>query len=232
MVLRMPWTWRRAMVAAGALMVAACGLHAEPPSLLPGKAFVVESLQPCRVDPYADTDPGLSERQFLKPCGADRLQFSADGPRPQTATTVGPTPFKLGLDQSMSSRMGPLTTSVRFGWAGLRDDRIKRMQTEHALVAAGGLFRLDDDWAVDMSIGRDVGAGLPQRAMMTGLWRPGGDQLVFAQFADDPGGVASMVGLRWWLVPKRVAVDVAARRSSDGQLIEPRLNLSLFEFGR
>ena len=201
------------------------------PPVLPDSAFVVP--QACRVDPYGDANPEQRELQLDRACGLDRTQMRLDGPRvePKVATVSTATP-KFGVDELVSRQDGWLTNSLRLGWSAALDDKVGRMQTDHALMAAGTMLRLNEDWAVDMNVGRDVGAKLPTRATFTGLWRPLDDGMVFAQLAPETAGLASTVGLRWWLVPKRLVFDVAAHRSADGQTIEPRLGLSVLEFGR
>jgi hypothetical protein len=202
--------------------------HAAPP-VLPASAFVVP--QPCRVDPYGDSIPEQRELQLDRACGLDRLEMRVDGPRVQPQAVAMATP-KLEVDQLLSRNDGWLTHSLRLGWSAALDDKAGRLQTDHALLAAGTLLRLSDDWALDMNVGRDIGARLPTRTTVTGLWRPLDDGMLFAQVAPEATGFASTVGLRWWLVPKRLVFDVAARRSADGQAIEPRVGLSLLEFGK
>ena len=202
--------------------------HAAPP-VLPDSAFIVP--QPCRVDPYGDANPEQRELQLDRACGQDRLQMRVDGPRVQPQAVAMATP-KLEVDQLLSRNDGWLTHSLRLGWSAALDDKAGRLQTDHALLAAGTMLRLSEEWALDMNVGRDVGAKLPTRTTVTGLWRPLDDGMLFAQVTPEAAGLASTVGLRWWLVPKRLVFDVAARRSADGQAIEPRVGLSLLEFGR
>ncbi len=220
--------WRMLAVLCGAW--SATSTHAAPP-VLPASAFIVP--QPCRVDPYGDANAEQREQQLDRACGLDQVQMRADGPRvqPQAGAVAMATP-KLEVDQLLSRQEGWLTHSLRLGWSAALDDKAGRLQTDHALVAAGTMLRLNDDWAVDMNVGRDVGAKLPTRTTFTGLWRPLDEGMVFAQLAPEAAGLAGTVGLRWWLVPRRLVFDVAARRSADGQTVEPRLGLSLLEFGK
>jgi hypothetical protein len=217
--------WRRVGLLCCGWSVAA---QAAPP-VLPDSAFVVP--QPCRVDPYGDASLEQRELQLDRACGQDRLQMRVDGPRVQPQAVAMATP-KLEVDQLLSRNDGWLTHSLRLGWSAALDDKAGRMQTDHALFAAGTMLRLNDDWAIEMNVGRDVGARLPARTTFAGLWRPLDDGMLFAQVTPEATGLASTVGMRWWLVPKRLVFDVAARRSADGQVIEPRVGLSLLEFGR
>jgi hypothetical protein len=225
--------WRLGRAAAVSCWLVLCALSAladGPAPALPASAFVTP--QPCRVEPYADTSLEQREQSLERQCGWDRLQFKLDGPRTQGTGLVS-APVKLEADQLLTRNDGALTSSVRLGWAAQRDEKEGRLQTERALFAAGSMLKLSPDLALDMSVGRDVGANLPTRTTVTGLWRTGSDQLLFAEFAPDASGVvASAIGLRWWLVPNRLVLDVAARRSADGQAIEPRVGLSVLEFGR
>jgi hypothetical protein len=218
--------WRAAVM----LMCGWTGAFAQTAGpTLPSSAFVVP--QPCRVDPYGDASPEQREQELDRQCGLDRLQMRVDGPRVQPTAVAMNTP-KFELDQLVSRNDGPLINSLRMGWAATLDDKVGKLETEHALVAAGSQLRLGDDWALDMNVGRDVGAKLPRRTTFTGLWRPAGESMMFAQLAPEASGLASTVGMRWWLVPKRLVLDVAAHRSADGQSIEPRVGLSVLQFGR
>ena len=140
--------------------------HAAPP-VLPDSAFIVP--QPCRVDPYGDANPEQRELQLDRACGQDRLQMRVDGPRVQPQAVAMATP-KLEVDQLLSRNDGWLTHSLRLGWSAALDDKAGRLQTDHALLAAGTMLRLSEDWALDMNVGRDVGAKLPTRTTVTGLW--------------------------------------------------------------
>jgi hypothetical protein len=197
--------------------------------ILPASAFVVP--QACRVDPYGDSSPEERETMLDRGCGMDRLKLDVDGPRPQATSDSTPlAPVKLGADQVMTRSQGPLTTSLRMGWQGLSASE-GRLQTEHALLAAASMLRLSPDLAVDMNVGRDLGANLRTRTTVTGLWRATDERLIFAEVAPEGGSLVGAVGLRWWLVAKRLVLDVAARRPSDGAGIEPRVGLALLQFG-
>ena len=196
--------------------------------VLPESAFVMP--QPCRVDPYGDADPAQRELQLDRSCGLDRLQMRVDGPRVQSqAAAVTMAAPKFEVDQLLSRNDGFLTHSLRLGWSAAFDDGSGKLQTDHALLAAGTMLRLNEDWAVDMNVGRDVGGKLPLRTTFSGLRRPIDDGMLFAQLAPETAGLAGTVGLRWWVLPKRLVFNVAAHRSADGQTIEPRVGFSLFE---
>jgi hypothetical protein len=206
------------------------GAAAAGPALLEGAAF--EPPVPCVVDPFADATHDQREMLLERACGRNRLDLRVDAPRAQ-ATDTGPSQLVLEVDQVVSRQvLEAFTATARLGWSGATQDGFSRMETGRALLAAGGRLRLHERWAVDMNLGRDVGPGLRTRATMAGLWRPADDHMVFAELGAEAGGVANVVGYRWWLVPDRAVIDVMARRSAGGDTVEPRLGLQVFGFAR
>ncbi|NML17738.1 hypothetical protein [Azohydromonas caseinilytica] len=207
----------------------------------------------CPLDPFASPSTDDRVQQLRKDCGRDRLRLGVDGSRVELATVqpaalLGPAPaspqapLKLEVDQlhsqQWSALSAPLITSLRLGWQGSREGRLGQVQSDQrALLATGGLLRLGPDAALDMSVGRlrsgTLKSGeLRTRTSVTGLWRPMGEHMVYAQWAEEPTGVAREVGVRWWLQPGRLALDMGARRSAEGQPLEPRLSLSMSGFLR
>ena len=207
----------------------------------------------CPLDPFANPSTDDRVQLLQKGCGRDRLHLGVDGSRVELATVQpaallgsapasAQAPLKLEVDQlhsqQWSALSAPLTTSVRMGWQGSREGRLGQVQSDQrALLATGGLLKLGPDAALDMSVGRlrsgTLKSGeLRTRTSVTGLWRPMGEHMVYAQWAEEPTGVAREVGVRWWLQPGRLSLDMGARRSADGQPLEPRLSLSMSGFLR
>lgn len=208
----------------------------------------------CPLDPFTTLSTDDRLQLLRKDCGRDRLRLGVDGSRvqlaqPQPAVLMGEAPaspqapVKLEVDQLQSQQWSaldtPLTTSVRLGWQGSRDGRLGQVQSDQrALVATGGLLRLGPDVALDMSIGRLRSGNLKTsegrtRTAITGLWRPMGQHMLYAQWSEETNGtVAREVGVRWWLQPGRVSLDLGARRNAEGQPLEPRMALSMSGFLR
>jgi len=222
------WQHGRAF-AASLLLAAALGAQAAKP-VLPASAFVVP--QACHVDPYEDVSLEQREQSLARDCGRDQLRLSVDGPRVQGLGATAIAPVKVSADQVITRSEGLLTSTLRLGWEALQGNPEERLETDHALVAVGGKLRLTPGLALDVNVGRDVGADLPMRRTFSGSWRATSDQLLFAEVSPEPAGYASAVGVRWWLVPKRLVLDLAARRSADGSELQPQLGLSLLNFGK
>jgi hypothetical protein len=236
--------------------LAAVRIYAPRPRV-PLKDTAFSAPRSCSPDPFnsVSTDDWL--KQLRQGCGRDQLRLGVDGSRVQLPT-VQPVqqaalmdkplpdspkaPLKLEVDQVQSQQWSalsaPLTTSLRLGWQGSRDGGYGQVQSDQrALMATGSLLRLGPDVALDMSMGRQRTGNLRSgetrtRTAVTGLWRPLGLHMLYAQWADEATGIAREVGMRWWLQPGRLSLDVGARRSAEGQPLEPRMALSLSGFLR
>lgn len=235
--------------------LAAVRIYAPRPRL-PIRETAFSAPRSCSPDPFSSlsTDDWLA--QLRQGCGGDQLKLGVQGsqvelpklqPVQQAVLLDKPpaspkAPVKLELDQVQSQQWSaldaPLTTSLRFGWQGSRNSSLGQVQSDQrALLASGGLLRLGPDAALDMSVGRQRTGSLRSgemrtRAAFTGLWRPLGTHMVYAQWADEDTGIARELGMRWWLQPGKLALDLGARRSGDGQPLEPRLSLSMRGFLR
>jgi hypothetical protein len=208
------------------------GLFLRPQlSLLPSSAFA--ALPPCGLDPFADASTDERALQFERPCGQDQLRLRVNSARP--VVEAGAVRYEFEVDQLLTQHLGDeLTTTARLNWLGAGEEQSNGTQTSaRALFAAGAQYRLDPDWSLQLNVGREATPTDPRtRATMSGAWRPAGEHLLYMQWAAEPEGVANTVGMRWWLVPRRMAVDVTARVPPDGQAVEPRLGLSLLEWAR
>lgn len=233
--------------------LAALRIYAARPRV-PLKETAFTAPPSCNVDPFASLSTDDRQQQLRKRCGRDQLRLGVDGSRvvlpavQQAALLDKPppasmqAPARLELDQQQSEQWSalntPLTTSVRLGWQGSREGRLGQVSSDQrALLATGSLVRLGPDAMLDVSVGRLRtgpwrGGEVRTRTAVTGLWRPLGEHMVYAQWADEATGIAREVGLRWWLQPGRVALDVGARRNAEGQPLEPRVSLSMSGFLR
>ncbi|WP_348754336.1 hypothetical protein [uncultured Aquincola sp.] len=204
-------------------------------SLLGPAAFAAPST--CSLDPFADANPEQRERQLERAdvsggmgygCTGERMAMNVAAPPPAVTSNARMRRFDLSIDQWMSTRLADqLTTSARLGVKASGDPTV-RSQAARALVAAGSMLRLNDDWAMELQFGRDKDTtALRSRAKWSTLWRVAGEHLMYLQLASEPAGTAQTVGMRWWLVPRRATLDVSAYRPVDTQRVEPRLGLSV-----
>src|SRR5690349_7047603 len=179
------WQHGRALAAFTLLgLCALCAQAAKP--VLPASAFVVP--QPCHVDPYEDVSLEQREQSLASDCGRDQLRLSVDGPRASALGTTTIAPVKLSADQVITRSEGILTSTLRLGWEALQGSPDERLETDHALLAVGGKLRLTPRLALDMNVGRDLGADLPMRRTFSGSWRATSDQLLFAEVSPEPAG--------------------------------------------
>lgn len=205
-------------------------------SLLGPAAFASPST--CALDPFADANGEQRERQLARAdlgggmgygCTGERLALNVAAPPPAVTSNARMRRFDLSIDQWMSTRVADqLTTSARLGVKASGDPTV-RSQAARALVAAGSMLRLNDDWAMELQFGRDKDTTTQRsRAKWSTLWRVAGEHLMYMQLSTDrTGGTAETVGLRWWLVPRRATLDLSAYRPVDAQRVEPRLGLSV-----
>lgn len=184
----------------------------------------------CALDPFRDANGEQRERQFERAdhdCVGDDFALNVAAPSPMRPAPAQARRFDLSVDRWMSARVDRLKTSARLGWTATGDPRLG-WQTARALVAAGSLLRLNDDWAMELQFGRDRHlAEQRSLAKWSTLWRVAGEHLLYMQVASEQAGVAQTFGLRWWLAPRKASLDLSAYRSFGGERIEPRLNLSV-----
>lgn len=210
-----------------ALLLVAGVAVAAPPPLLPDGAF--RSVPACApVDPFSDADAAARELRLERDCGGEDPPLALRMATPRVrATDTGPSRVEFDVDKQMTLRTDFLTASARLGWGGASPDAQARLSTQRALIAANGLVRLDESLAFDLSVGQDVAFGPRSRASATALYRPGSRHFVFMQVASQDQQLVPAVGMRWWLAPRRASLDVSARRSLDGQSVEPRIGFQL-----
>jgi hypothetical protein len=160
-------------------------------------------------------------------CGGDHLQVklqTADKPvatipnSTQTAALgASPGPLHAQMSTTMSERFSLFRTDVRFGWSGARNDFSGRVRTASANVAATGSVLLDPGWMLQAGLGREMAAGPRTRTTLASVWQPMYQALVYAEWAGIDGvNDGQVVGGRWWLVPRRLALDINARHAPDG----------------
>lgn len=191
----------------------------------------------CALDPFSDANGEQRERQFDQAgatgsmgygCGGERMALNVAAPLPANTANARMRRFDLSIDQWVSTRLADqLVTSARLGVKASGDPTVKN-QAARALVAAGSMLRLNDDWAMELQFGRDKDTtALRSRAKWSTLWRVAGEHLMYLQLASEPEGTAQTVGMRWWLVPRRATLDLSAYRPVNAERIEPRLGLSV-----
>lgn len=203
--------------------------------LLGPAAFAAPST--CALDPFSDANGEQRERQLALAgatgsmgygCGGERMALNVAAPPPAVTSNARMRRLDLSLDQWVSTRLADqLVTSARLGVKASGDPTVKN-QAARALVAAGSMLRINDDWAMELQFGRDKDTtALRSRAKWSTLWRVAGEHLMYMQLASEPAGTAQTVGMRWWLVPRRATLDLSAYRPVNTDRIEPRLGLSM-----
>lgn len=223
-------SWTFSLIGTIALVCAlllVAGVAVAAPPLLPDSAF--RTLPACApVDPFVDADAAARERRLDDTCGGEDPPLSMHMATPRVRPTdTGPSRVEMAVDKQVTLSTDWMIASARLGWGGASPDAQPRLETHRALIAANGLVRLDESLALDLSVGQDVAFGPRSRASATALYRPGDRHFVFMQVASQDSQLVPAVGMRWWLAPGRASLDMSARRSADGQTLEPRIGLQL-----
>jgi hypothetical protein len=187
-------------------------------ALLLGAALCMgaQAQQACRVDPFGQQSAAEGESLLRQGCGGEHLKWNLETPRARPED-AGPSLLQAQVVTSVSRPLAyGLLGTLKFDWAGLRDETDGELRTERSALAAGGLVRIGDGLALQMNLGREL-TDLRSRATVSTLWQPTRSATAFAEWAgSETGTEAQRLGARWWLLPQRLALDVAATRLPDG----------------
>lgn len=185
------------------------------------------SVAPCRVEPFADDSAAQREALWGRRCGGEHLRLGFE--------SAGPGALRARLNSVLTQRFNPpiggvpLVTSIRLAWSGLGDVEGGGLRTEQGFLAAGSSVRFGEQWSIRAKVGRELAGGLRTRTTFTSMWRPSRG-LIFAEWAGNEDRTEMhRIGARWWLIPKRLAIDIGARYLPDGiGWVDQGIRLSLF----
>jgi hypothetical protein len=210
----------RAAAVVAVLLAASHAIAGPDRPLLSAAAFkTVPTCAP--VDPFSDASPEHEERNWG--CDAEiPLTMAVRTPRLKP-TDGGPSAVEVQVDRQLSLQSGFFTGAARLGMQASSDPNEYRLRPRRNLLAASGSFRLAQDLALDLDVGRDIPA-LRSRATSTAVYRPEGRHLMYVQVAEQDGTLGPAVGMRWWITPGGASLDVSARRLPDDS-VEPRVGL-------
>ncbi len=172
----------------------------------------------CPVEPFSEVSAAQRAQMLAGNCRDESSRWKVAAPRPK-AQEASPTVVKAEYSALSSQRFASLLGSLKFDWSGQRqtDGRGVALNTQRAALAAGGLLRVDDDLALQMNLGMEHASVARMRATMSSMWQPTRASMLFAEWAGSEAGTESRrVGGRWWVVPRRVVVELAARQLPNG----------------
>ena len=140
--------------------------------------------------------------------------------------------FGLSLASgSVPLRAGEVLEALTTGSPSFARDVILELRLPRVLAAfaVGGLLRLHEQLAVQTSVGLENTGVQRSRATISSVWQPSKLGVLFAEWAgSELGTEAHRVGGRWWIVPRRLSIDLGARRLPDVPgWVDPRVGLSL-----
>jgi len=174
-------------------------------------------LPDCPVAAFGDMSATQHVAMQSGACRLESARWKLETPRARPAD-VGPSLLRAEFSSLMSVRASSLMGALKFDWAGLRGaTNDGNLRTERTAVSVGGLLRLVDNLSLQTNLGLEHVGAPRTRATVSSVWRPTKLGVLFAEWAgSDTGTEAHRVGARWWLVPRRLAVDVGARHLPDG----------------
>ena len=187
-----------------------------------------QAQQACPVEPFGAPSVAESEQLLRQGCGGEHLQWNVETPRARPED-AGPSLLQAQVATSLSRPFAyGLLGTLKFDWAGLRDESDGELRTRRSEFAASGLLRVGDGLALQMNFGREL-TDLRSRATLATLWQPTRSTTAFAEWAGSHAGTeAQRLGARWWLLRQRLALDVAATHLPDGVgWDDPRIGLTL-----
>lgn len=232
-----------ASIAASALVSAAGAAAAPVAAYAPGAPLTVAlapppvpaseirltgtpSTAPCRIEPFADDSAEQREALWGRSCGGEHVRLGFE--------RAGPSAVRARLNSVVTERVRPplvgipLVSSIRLAWSGVGDAEGGGLRTEQGILAAASSVRLGEEWSVRANVGREI-TGSRTRTTLASIWRPARG-LIFAEWAgSEERTEAHRVGARWWLLPKRLAIDIGARYLPDGiGWVDQGIRLSFF----
>jgi hypothetical protein len=209
-----------------------------PPAFRPHAAWIAALLlglaapawadaPPCRVDPFGAESAADRDSSLARPCGGERVDYQLHAHRVRP-TDTGPSLVSAHVDAVASRPLwAGLLGTLRLNWSGSMSDETERLRTERTSVAAGGWLRLHRAWALQMSVGREYTVAARTRATVAAIWRPVRRSVLFAEWAGSAAGTeAHRVGMRWWLMRNRLALDVGARHIGQAGWVDQQVALT------
>lgn len=194
---------------AGLLVVLAAGLFTAP----------AQADQPCRVEPFGVETAADRARDFTRHCSGEQVKWNLSATPRRAMLSGHPNIVRAQLNSLTTQRFGSgMLATLKLNWAASGDSFARRFRTERMALAAGGWFRFDPRWALQANIGREKTGEARTRATVATVWQPVRAALVFAEWAGSEAGTEMhRIGARWWLVPRRLALDFGAiARPDDG----------------
>jgi hypothetical protein len=182
-------------------------------------AASAQAAQPCRVEPFGRESAADRARDMARPCGGEHLKWNLSATPRRAMLSGQPNVVRARLDSFTTRRFGPgMLATLKLNWAASGDSFARRFQTDRMALAAGGWFRFDRRLALQANIGREKTSAARTRATLATVWQPMREALLFAEWAGTEAGTEMhRVGARWWLLPRRLALDFGATaRPDDG----------------
>lgn len=192
------------------LLLVAFALAARAEMRLPGDAFVAPA------ECHAPTSVAATLEQriatFVPQCGAQRTKFDMSGSNVQAAGSK-PSVLRARFSQVASERFGAMLTTLKLGWTGASQPANDWRMRGGESITAGSLLQVEPRFALRAQWGLDPNQASRNRTRLAGLWAPSERRFLYAEWdqREEERTETHTLGMRWWLVPRKVALDVAAQ---------------------
>lgn len=183
---------------------------------------------PCRVDPFGAESAAERAALLARGCGGERVDYRLESLRDQP-TDPGPSMLAARIDAATTKPLADrLLGTLRLNWSAAGSERGEGLlRTERTAWAAGTWWQPQRSFGLQVNVGREYTAEPRTRATFAGIWRPLRGAVLFAEWAGDAERTEGhRVGLRWWLVRHRLALEAGASRLADTGWVDKQVRLS------
>lgn len=155
----------------------------------------------CNIEPFSNENIGRRVESLRQTCVGPELRWGVEVPRVNVMRTR--------VDSNFAQKLSPsLETALRLHWVGRHDEMRGSMRTEQAFVASALRWRPDARIAFNLRVGQELFGAFRERMAVSSVWQPHRRTVMFAEWATTQQGTEwHQVGLRWWLVSRRLSLE-------------------------
>ena len=121
--------------------------------------------------PFGELSVAQFASRLTGSCRPENAHLKVETPRARPIDP-GPSLLRAEFSSLTSLRFASLLGSLKFDWAGLRDNAGNSLRTERTAVALGGYYRLDDSLALQTHLGMEHTGVARTRATVSSVSSP------------------------------------------------------------